>query len=61
EVALYQAWNLNRILRDIEVSDNWRYFNTGRTAAKEAFNSHPKLIQNIKEIEEAFAGNRDPD
>ena len=51
--AAMQAWYLSRIMRDVDVADGWRYFNTGRLAAKEALAAHGALTANIEKIQSA--------
>lgn len=54
EAVLTQAYRLRRIIRDLKVSDNWRYLNTGRGAAREALAAKPQLVENINKIKDAF-------
>lgn len=58
EDALQQAYFLCRINRDLQTSDNWRFFNTGRNEARAALASAPLLTETLDQISEAFAQRR---
>ncbi len=58
ENFIAQAYNLHRIMRDLRVSDDWRYINAGRSAAREALANQTALIENINKIRDAFASPR---
>lgn len=59
ENVIVQAYNLRRIMRDLSVSDDWRYYNTGRDAARKALEGAPLLIENVNKIRDAFASPRE--
>lgn len=54
EQVITQAYNLRRIMRDLEVSCDWRYLNLGRDAARAALRTVPELTENINAIKDAF-------
>lgn len=58
ETAMREAFSLIRIQRDLKVSDDWRYFNTGRNTARAALASNPQLIETLDQIKAAFTQNQ---
>lgn len=55
EQVITQAYHLRHIMRDLEVSRDWRYWNTGRNAARAVLDENPLLVKNINAIKEALA------
>ena len=52
--VITQAYHLRHIMRDLEASYDWQYWNAGRNAARAALNKNPQLVENINIIKDAL-------
>ncbi len=54
--SMREAQRLARMLYSLEQSDDWRYYNLGRSEARNLLEEHEALTKNIGKIEATFMG-----